>query len=63
MSAPADTETHLEGGGAICGYFVYVSRHVGLHGQSSCTYILAMPCVDNVSAWNQFHFATDHRLG
>ena len=49
------------------GLFLYVSRHVGLHRQSNCTYmyILAMPCVDNIrpTAWNQFDFATDHRLG
>ena len=37
---------------AIRGYFVYVCRHVGLHRQSNCTYILAMPCEDNISAWN-----------
>ncbi len=62
---------HLQKG-ALCpmllytwGYFVHISRHVGLHRQSNCTYmyILAMPCVDNITAWNQFDFATDHRLG
>ena len=51
------------GGGAIWGYIVYVRRHVGLHRQSNCIYILPMPCVGIISAWNQFDFATDHRLG
>ena len=38
-------------------------RHVGLHRQSNCIYILTMPCIDHISVWNQFDFATDHRLG
>ena len=49
--------------GPIWGYFVYVSRHIGLHRQSNCIYILTMPCVDNISVWNHFDNAIDHRLG
>ena len=42
---------------------MHKSRHVGLHRHSNCIYILTMPCVDNISVWNQFDFAADHRLG
>ena len=43
---------------------MYVSRFIGLHRQSNCIYIiLTMPCVDNISVWNHFDNATDHRLG
>ena len=35
---------------------MHLNRHVGLHRQSNCMYILTMPCGDHISVWNRFYF-------